>query len=92
MPVLLVAKDKRRLCKDGMLREFAVYGTYGFTVREYKSRGHALRAAQRIKGRVACIPDGYTVDAAGTVIQTVDCPDQPGYVNYVHFALEHFFI
>ena len=33
-----------------------------------------------------------SVDAAGTVIETIPCPDKPGYVQYKHHKLSEFVV
>lgn len=64
---LIINAENQRLCQDNRWRGFANFGTTPGCVKEYKSKGHAERKAKRIKGSVVSIPNGYTVDAGGTV-------------------------
>lgn len=65
MVYLILDVEDRRLCQDHRWRGHANFGSYKECVKEYKSRGHALRAARHIKGTVFGVPSGATVDASG---------------------------
>ena len=92
LPYLIVNEQGDRLCNDNRWRQFAMFGSYQECVKEYRTKGHAKRQAKRIKGIVIKIPEGFAIEAGGTVIETVPVPDKPGYVNYVHHKLMEYAI
>jgi hypothetical protein len=61
--MILIVKNQRLLCSDGMLRSHAVFGNIRGCVKTYSSFGHARRRAQRIGAELAVIPDGVEVGA-----------------------------
>jgi hypothetical protein len=70
---LIIREDNNyRLCQDNRWRGFAMFGTTPGCVKEYKSKGHAERKANRVKGTVVAIPNGYSVDAGGNVFDEND--------------------
>ena len=89
-PTIIVCKNGMRLCKDGWVRDFAIFGTPRWTVKCYTSLGHARRRAKAIGGKVAVIPHDMIVDTS-VIIEEIPCPDKPGYVTYRHHAIEEFF-
>jgi hypothetical protein len=62
------------------------------SVKQYKTLGQARHRAEQVGGKVVRIPEGMSVDAAGTVIETIPCPDKPGYVQYKHHKLSEFVV
>ena len=81
-----------RLCNDHRWRDFAMFGRVAGCLKEYKTLRHARRRAKHIGGKVVRIPEGMTVDISGTVIETIDCPDKPGYVTYKHHNLAEYVV
>ena len=69
-----------------------MFGNVAGCVKEYRSVGHALNRAKKIKGVVVQVPEGMEVDAGGKVIETIPVEDKPGYVTYQHHALTEFAI
>lgn len=65
--ILIINESKMRLCQDFHWRNHANFGTYSTCVKEYIIAGHARRQARRINGTVVKIPNGFEVDASGTV-------------------------
>jgi len=91
--ILIIHKDNtNRYCKDGYFRHFAMFGTFSDCVKQYRHLGQAKRVAKLVSGRVVYIPDSMEVDAVGTVIETKDCPDKKGYVNYFNHDLTKFVV
>jgi hypothetical protein len=86
--LLIINENGWRLCNDGRWRDFALSGS----VKQYKTVGHAKHRAEHIGGKVVKVPKGMSVDASGTVIETIPCPDKPGYVNYKHHRLSEFVV
>lgn len=68
-----------RLCQDDNWRSHAAFGGERSCVRVYKNLAAALKKAKRVKGCVAVIPPGLTVDASGGVIETIPDPNRPGW-------------
>ncbi len=90
--LVIINENGWRLCNDNRWRDFAVFGTVTGCVKEYRSLERAERRAKHIGGKVVRIPEGMTVDASGTVIETINCPDKPGYVAYKHHKLDEFVV
>ena len=93
--ILIIGPTERRLCNDGYFRPFAMYGSFGSCVKQYRSLPHAHRRATQLsygnnKARVVIIPNDCAIEAGGTVIRTVPCPDKPGYVTHTHHRLSEF--
>ena len=71
---VVVHKDNGRLCKDGLFRSFAHFGTFPECVRTYRHRGHAERRQRLLELRgekgtlsVVEIPTGQAMDACGRI-------------------------
>ena len=91
--ILIIHKDNtNRYCKDGYFRSFAMFGTFSDCVKQYRHLGQALRVAKKLSGRVVNIPDSMEVEAGGTIIETIPCPNKEGYVNYTHHDLTNFVV
>lgn len=92
--MILVVKDGYMLCKDGMFRHFYMFGTPRWTVKVYKSIGHALAQAKRRHANVAVIPpnNNFEIGADGLIIETKPVDGKPDYVTYVHHKIEEFFL
>ena len=88
--LLIINSDGARLCNDARWRNTACFGNVRGCVKTYKTTGRALRRALRIGGIVVRVPERMTVDAAGTVIETLPCEGKPGFVTYRHHALLDF--
>ena len=61
-----------RLCQDGLLRGFAMFGTMPGCVKVYRRKGWAVRMADQLtrgtrKFYVLSLPPGQVMDAAGKV-------------------------
>ena len=52
------------LCQDGEWRGDTSFGTYSDCVKEYRTKGHAVRRAKRLKGVVVEVPQGVTISRA----------------------------
>lgn len=58
------------LCKDNLLRSFVMFGTPKWTCKLYKSKGWAIRAAQRLglsEWEVSFLYEGDSIDATGNI-------------------------
>lgn len=91
---LVISKNGKRLCKDNKFREFAMFGTFGSCIKQYKNLGHAKRKADRtrwIDCEVVEIPEGYDVDASGNVYHDVPS-DKPGFINTIRQDLHEFVV
>ena len=86
--LFIINENGWRLCNDGRWRYFAMFGS----VKQYKTLGQARHHAEQVGGKVVRIPEGMSVDASGTVIETIPCPDKPGYVQYKHHKLSEFVV
>jgi len=57
-----------RLCKDGMWRSFANFGTFKENVKSYNRKGWALRRIKAIgNGHILSLDKGWAMDACGNV-------------------------
>ena len=59
-----------RLCKDGLLREHANFGTFPSCVKTFRYEGWATRAAEKYLGyewEIRGVHKGETMDAAGNI-------------------------
>ena len=88
--ILIINTAGHRVCNDNCWRHYAYYGNLRGCVQQYRRLSNARYRAKQVKGFVVQIPDGMSVDAVGTVIETIPCEDKPGYVNYKHHALAEF--
>ena len=58
------------LCKDGKLRSFVNFGTFNWCCKFYKSKGWAVRAADRLNATeytITFLYKGDEIDANGNV-------------------------
>lgn len=90
--MILIETSGNRYCKDGKFRSFASFGTFHECVKIYKCLGHAKRIAKRHNANIIVIPKGMSIDASGLIIETKNCEDKPGYVNYIHHNVSEFIV
>jgi hypothetical protein len=88
--ILIINGNGALLCNDSCWRAFAMFGSVKGCAKQYKSLSHAQNRARHVGGVVVKVPDGMSVEAGGTVIESVPCADKPGYVNYKHHKLIEF--
>lgn len=99
MKYVITRDDGYRLCKDGRLRDFAMFGSPGSTVKIYKSYKWAEKKCNQlnrlcggvIKYGIIHIPDDATMNASGRVYRRVET--SPGFekvqdVNQVSWPQE----
>ena len=87
--MFIIATPTKRLCQDGLLREFASFGTFKECVKVYKRVSIAARKARHLnamrgflaphkdKFMIIEIKEGMSINAAGQVIKTE--PAEPGF-------------
>ena len=75
--IIITDPEGRRLCRDGLVRGFAPWGTYPICVKTYKSKAWAFRRAREIGGYALEIPEDVTMDATGRAYRNI--PSGTGY-------------
>jgi hypothetical protein len=76
------------LCKDNRWRDYVHFGTYKECVKTYKLLGSAKNKAEKIKGKVAILPDHVTINAACQVEKII--PTGDGYERVEQLNIEDF--
>ena len=87
---IIVNENGLRYCKDNFYRGFACFGSYGCCVKFYSAPRYAKATAKRIGGRVAEIPDHFTMDASGKIYEMVET--RPGFEKPTQHQIEEFIV
>jgi hypothetical protein len=90
--IFVINRFGLRYCRDGKLRNFAMFGTYRECIKIYRTIGWAIKQAAEIDGCVVQLPKSHEMDASGEITKRIPCEDKPGYVDVSHPPMEDFIV